>query len=56
MLAEEAANSKDVSEIIEEERAKVDAKTPITEVGHTSRLRGCLSRAVFQSTALVYTA
>ena len=31
LLEEEAANAKSVEEIIEEERAKVDAKTPITE-------------------------
>jgi hypothetical protein len=31
MLDEEAANKKSVEEIIEEERAKVDAKTPITD-------------------------
>ncbi len=27
----EAANSKSIEEVIEEERAKVDARTPITE-------------------------
>eukprot|EP00798_Chlamydomonas_sp_ICE-L_P004043 gene4043-14122_t len=31
LLDEEKANMKDASELIEEERAKVDAKTPITE-------------------------
>jgi hypothetical protein len=31
LLEEEAANAKSVEEMIEEERAKVDAKTPVTE-------------------------
>jgi hypothetical protein len=31
LLEQEAANKKSIEEIIEEERAKVDAKTPITE-------------------------
>lgn len=31
LLAEEAANRKDIEDVIEEERAKVDAKTPITQ-------------------------
>lgn len=31
LLEEEARNQKDVAEVIEEERAKVDAKTPITQ-------------------------
>ncbi len=31
LLEEEAANRRDVAEVIEEERAKVDAKTPITQ-------------------------
>jgi hypothetical protein len=31
LLEEEAANAKSVEEVIEEERARVDAKTPITE-------------------------
>ena len=31
MIAEEAANRKDIEDVIEEERAKVDAKTPITQ-------------------------
>lgn len=31
MLEEAAANVKDMAEVIEEERGKVDAKTPITE-------------------------
>jgi len=31
LIAEEAANRKDIEDVIEEERAKVDAKTPITQ-------------------------
>ncbi len=31
LLEEEARNKKDVAEIIEEERSRVDAKTPITQ-------------------------
>ena len=31
LLAEEAANRKDIEDVIEEERAKVDAKTQITQ-------------------------
>lgn len=31
LLEAEAANSKSIEEVIEEERAKVDARTPITE-------------------------
>lgn len=31
LIAEEAANRKDIEDVIEEERAKVDAKTQITE-------------------------
>jgi hypothetical protein len=31
LLEAEAANSKSIEDVIEEERAKVDARTPITE-------------------------
>ena len=31
LIAEEAANRKDIEDVIEEERAKVDAKTAITQ-------------------------
>ena len=31
LIAEEAANRKDIEDVIEEERAKVDAKTQITQ-------------------------
>ena len=31
LIAEEAANRQDIEDAIEEERAKVDAKTPITQ-------------------------
>ena len=32
LLEQEAANTKPIEDLIEEERSKVDAKTPITEV------------------------
>ena len=31
LIAEEAANRKDIEDVIEEERSRVDAKTPITQ-------------------------
>jgi hypothetical protein len=31
LLEQERANAKDIAEVIEEERAKVEARTPITE-------------------------
>ena len=51
LLEAEAANSKAIEDVIEEERAKVDARTPITEEARPCRVRvGSYAHAVAVST------
>ena len=45
LLEAEAANSKSIEDVIEEERAKVDARTPITEEARARGLARWTGRA-----------